>query len=219
MYQYILFDLDGTLVDSGLGVTNSVAYALRKWGKEVPDRAKLNRFIGPPLTWSFQNYHGYSEEDSLKAVADYREYYQDKGIYEAEVYPGIRELLADLKALGKTLLVATSKPEDFAVRVLKYLQLDSFFDFVAAATMDEKTRTAKADVIRYGLEQCGVADWKQAVIVGDRKHDILGAREAGIDSIGVLFGYGSREELEAAGATWICPGTEDVLKVIKEETV
>ncbi len=215
-YQYILFDLDGTLVDSGLGVTNAVAYTLRKWGKDVPDRAALNRFIGPPLTWSFQTFHGYSPEESERAIQDYREYYSVKGIYEAEVYDGIPELLQALKEAGRMLIVTTSKPELFAQTVLEHLQIAQYFDFIAGATMDEKTRSDKVDVIRYGLAECGVSDLSRTIIVGDREHDIFGAQAAGIDSIGVLFGYGSREELEKAGAVYIAETPADVLRLIVE---
>ena len=213
MYQTILFDLDGTLTDPGLGITNSVMHALRKWGIEVTDRESLYRFIGPPLQDSFMQYYGFSAEDAEKSVAYYREYFREKGLYENEVYPGVEKLLADLKAAGKTLAVATSKPEEFATRILKHFQLDGWFDVIAGATMDS-SRSKKADVIAYCLDRLGVNDLAQVVMVGDREHDIIGAKKVGVDSIGVLVGYGSREELEAAGATYIAQTIPDVLKAV-----
>lgn len=215
MFQYILFDLDGTLVDSGPGVTNAVAYTLRKWGKEVPDRRSLERFIGPPLPWSFQTYHGYTREQSLQAVQDYREYYRAKGVYEAEVYAGIPELLQELKRRGRTLIVATSKPDVFAEQVLSHLGLRDSFDFIAAASLDEKTRATKADVIRYAIEACGIRDLNRMVMIGDREHDVIGAKTVGIASIGVLFGFGSREELEKAGAGWLAERPGDILRLVE----
>jgi len=213
MYQTILFDLDGTLTDPGIGITNSVMHALKKWGIEVTDRASLYRFIGPPLQDSFMQYYGFSAEDAEKSVAYYREYFREKGLYENEVYPGVEKLLSDLKAAGKTLAVATSKPEEFAIRILRHFQLDGYFDVIAGATMDS-SRSKKADVIAYCLDRLCVNDLSQVVMVGDREHDILGAKKVGVDSIGVLVGYGSREELEKAGATYVAETIPDVLKEV-----
>ena len=216
MYQTILFDLDGTLTDPGLGITNSVMYALKKWGIEVTDRSSLYRFIGPPLQASFMQYYGFSQEDAEKSVAYYREYFREKGLYENEVYPGAEKLLAELKAAGKKIALATSKPEEFAVRILKHFQLDGYFDVIAGATMDS-SRSKKADVIAYCLDQLGEADLSQVVMVGDREHDIIGAKTVGVDSIGVLVGYGSREELETAGAAYIAETLDDVAALVLKE--
>lgn len=216
MYQTILFDLDGTLTDPGLGITNSVMYALKKWGIEVTDRSSLYRFIGPPLQDSFMQYYGFSREDAEKSVGYYREYFREKGLYENEVYPGAEEMLAALKASGKKLAVATSKPEEFAVRILKHFHLDGYFDVIAGATMDS-SRSKKADVIAWCLEKLGVNDLSNVVMVGDREHDIIGAKTVGIDSIGVLVGYGSREELEAAGATHVAETLGDVSAIVRKE--
>ena len=213
MYQIVLFDLDGTLTDPGLGITNSVMHALKKWGIEVKERESLYRFIGPPLQDSFMQYYGFSAEDAETSVAYYREYFREKGLYENEVYPGVEKLLTDLKAAGKTLAVATSKPEEFAIRILKHFGLDGYFDVIAGATMDS-SRSKKADVIAYCLERLGVTELSRVVMVGDREHDIIGAKKVGVDTIGVLVGYGSREELEAAGATHIAETIPDVLKAV-----
>ena len=210
MYEYILFDLDGTLTDPGIGITNSVAYALKRWNIEVENRKSLYRFIGPPLQDSFREYYGFSQEDALRAVDVYREYFREKGLYENEVYPGVEKLLQVLKEQGKTLILATSKPEEFAVRILRHFGLDRYFTVMAGATMDP-SRSKKGDVIAYALRESGVTEVSKAVMIGDREHDIFGAKQNGLDSIGVLFGYGDREELEKAGATYIAATVEDIL--------
>lgn len=215
MYKYILFDLDGTLTDPGLGITNSVMYALKKFNIEVADRSSLYKFIGPPLLDSFEKFYGMAKEESQKALEYYREYFKPHGLYENEVYEGIEELLKELKENGKTLIVATSKPEEFAKEILRHFQLDKYFEFIAGATMDEK-RVKKADVIAYALESCGVADVDAAIMIGDREHDVLGAKQVGLASIGVLYGYGDLEELENAGATYIAKTPEDILKIISD---
>ena len=216
MYKYILFDLDGTLTDPGLGITNAVKHALKKFNIEVPDRSELYKFIGPPLLESFQKYYGMSEEESQMALQYYREYFKPYGLYENMVYDGIEELLVTLKAQGKKLILATSKPEPFAVEILRHFGLDKYFDFIAGATMDEK-RVRKADVIAYALESCGITDLPSAIMIGDREHDILGAKEVGLESIGVLYGYGDLEELENAGATYIVKTPMNVLGVLSKE--
>ena len=214
-YDTILFDLDGTLTDPVEGITNSVAHALEKWGIHVEDKRELNKFVGPPLHAAFSEYYGFSEADAIKCVEYYREYFKDTGIFENKVYEGIPELLAELRASGKKLIVATSKPEEFALRILKHFSLYTYFDFVAGATMDS-SRVKKADVIAYALESSGVTDLSRTVMVGDREHDILGARATGLDSLGVLYGYGSREELEAAGATYIVERVSDIGTLLGE---
>ena len=213
MYNTILFDLDGTLTAPGLGITNSAAYALKKHGIEVADRTVLYPFIGPPLLDSFQRFYGFSEEQSEQAVADYREYFREKGLFENEVYSGVEELLQRLKESGKRLIIATSKPEEFAVKILKHFGLASYFDYIVGATMDS-SRSKKGDVIAYVLEVCGITDKTDVVMVGDREHDVLGAKENGLDSVGVLYGYGSREELEKAGATCVAETVEDILRFV-----
>lgn len=209
-YQYLLFDLDGTLTDSALGITNSVKYALEEFGIVVKDRGELLKFIGPPLVDSFMEYYGFSREKAAEAVAIYREYFQAKGIFENRVYDGVEEVLKELKDRGKTLILATSKPEVFTVRILEHFHLAEYFYFVAGATMDE-SRNKKDQVIAYALEQCKIADKSEALMIGDREHDILGAGANGIDSVGVLYGFGSREELEAAGADYIVETLEELL--------
>ena len=209
MYQTILFDLDGTLTNSELGITNSVAYALGKFGIEVPDKKALRVFIGPPLQDSFERFYGFSKEECLKVIDYYHEYFSEKGLYENEVYPGVPDLLTSLKQAGKQLIVATSKPEEFSVQILKHFGLFDYFDFVAGATMDRK-RSKKSDVIQYALGQNQITDLAHAIMIGDREYDVFGAQAQKLDSIGVLYGFGSREELETAGATYI---VDDVKKM------
>ena len=213
MYQTILFDLDGTLTDPGLGITNSVMYALKKFNIEVEDRTSLYKFIGPPLRESYAKYYHLSDEEITRAVAYYREYFSVKGIYENVLYDGIAELLEQIKDSGRKVVLATSKPEEFAAEILRYFHIDHYFDFIAGSTMDG-TRVRKADVITYAIESYGITDLSLAVMVGDREHDILGAGEIGLDSIGVLYGYGSREELENAGATYIAEHVADIMNFI-----
>ena len=213
MYKYILFDLDGTLTNPELGITNCVMYALEKFGIKENDRKKLHSFIGPPLTYSFQNFYHLSEEDSKQAVAFYRERFSVKGLYENEVYGGVPQMLQTLKEQGKKLIIATSKPEEYTIKILKHFDLYQYFDFVAGATMDG-SRGEKAYVIAYALENINIKDKSQAVMIGDRKYDILGAKENGLNSIGVLFGFGDYEELTKAGATYVAENVADVLKYI-----
>ena len=213
MYDIVLFDLDGTLTDPGEGITNSVAYALNKLNIKVKDKTELYNFIGPPLIDSFMKYYDMSYKDGLKAVDYYREYFGVTGIFENQVFDGIHELLADIKKSGRTISLATSKPEVYAKKILEHFDLTQYFDFVGGATMDE-TRSKKVDVIAYTIKQLSVTDKSKVVMIGDRHHDIEGANQNGIDSIGVLFGYGDREELETAGATYIAETINDILKFL-----
>ncbi|MCM1368438.1 MAG: HAD family hydrolase [Roseburia sp.] len=212
MFENVLFDLDGTLSDPFEGISNSIVYALNKFGIEVPDKSVLKPFIGPPLFESFSRFYGFSEADAVRAVGYYREYYGEKGIYENRLYDGIADVLAELKSSGKKLIVATSKPEVFSVKIIEYFALDKYFEFTAGATFD-KTRIEKADVIKYALDRGGIAA-SSAVMVGDRKHDISGAKSNGLKSIGVLYGFGDREELETAGADCIVKSPRDILSVV-----
>lgn len=213
MYNYILFDLDGTLTDPGTGITNSVTYALKKFGITVESRAELYKFIGPPLCDSFQKFYGFSEEQAWQAVSYYREYFQDKGIFENIVYDGIREVLEILKNRNKVLVLATSKPREFAVRILEHFDLLSYFDFISGATMDG-SRSDKTDIIRYALEKNSIITLEQVIMVGDRKHDVIGAKKNHIASVGVLYGYGSREELTAAGVDYIISTPLELPKIL-----
>ena len=208
----ILFDLDGTLIDSGAGVTNSVRYALVKMGRPVPSYDILRTFVGPPLTESFMRHCGMTAEEAETAVECYREYYTDRGIRENTIYAGVPEMLSDLKARGETLMVATSKPEPFARQILNDLSLLSYFDFVGGASFDAGRRE-KEDVIAYLLRETG-ADPARCRMIGDRLYDVRGAALFGIPTVGVLWGYGTAEELTEAGARWLSATPADLPEVL-----
>lgn len=212
MYDVILFDLDGTLTDPAEGITNSVAYALEKYGIKVEDKKSLCSFIGPPLNDSFMKYYGFTSEKAMEAIWVYREYFRDRGIFENEVYEGVPKLLDKIKKSGRKIVLATSKPEEFALRILEHFDLIGYFDVVAGASMDEK-RNKKGDVIRYAMEK-GCFSAEKAVMIGDREHDIFGAKENNLPSIGVLYGYGDREELEKAGADYIAETVENIFELL-----
>ncbi|HEL2523745.1 TPA: HAD family hydrolase [Streptococcus suis] len=212
MYQTILFDLDGTLTDSGQGILNSVAYALEKMGIEEPDTANLNRFIGPPLYESFSRFYQLSPEDTQSAVDAFRVCFKEKGMFENQLYPGIIPLLEELRTAGKTLVIATSKPEIFAKQILEHFGIAHYFDVIAGASLDS-SRISKADVIGYAINQLEAFP-KHAVMIGDREHDIEGARMHQLPAIGVLYGYGNKQEFEKAGATMIVETVQDLKRVL-----
>ena len=199
-YDFILFDLDGTLTDSAEGIVNSVVYALERKGIPYASKQALRRFVGPPLQESFREYCGFSEEEAKDAVRVFREYFTKKGIYENAVYDGVPEMLDALCKAGFTLAVATSKPEAFAGQILARFGLAKYFTVIAGASMDG---TTKPIVIRQALSRLETEPSDRVLMVGDREHDVLGAKEVGIDSLGVLYGYGDEEELRGAGADHI----------------
>jgi len=209
----ILFDLDGTLTDSCEGIINSLKYALKAYGVNDYDEKELYRFLGPPLIESFTEILGCDELKAKDAVEKYREYFREIGIFENRMYDGIEELLKNLAADGRKIILATSKAEVFAVRILKHFNIDSYF-WVAAGSELNGTRIKKGEVIRYALDKAGIVDLSSVVMVGDRKHDVLGAKEAGIDCIGVLYGYGDYEELQHAGASMIVHTVEELQRVL-----
>ncbi|HFI0404240.1 TPA: HAD family hydrolase [Streptococcus suis] len=212
MYQTILFDLDGTLTDSGQGILHSVAYALDQMGIDEPDLANLQRFIGPPLYESFSRFYQLNPADTQAAVDAFRVYFKDKGMFENQLYDGILPLLESLKQAGKTLAIATSKPEVFAKQILEYFDIVHYFDVIAGASLDS-SRISKTDVISYALAQLDY-DPQTTIMVGDREHDIEGAQANQLVSIGVLYGYGNRQELEEAGASWIIETVPDLQKLL-----
>lgn len=230
MYKYIFFDLDGTLTDSGEGIINSVIYALSRLGIIETDRKSLFKFIGPPLAESFMKYYGFNEEKAFLAVEYFREYFKENGIYENKLYDFVPELLEKLKKSGKIIVLATSKPEALAKRNLEYFKINDYFSFVFGATYDS-TRVKKTDVIKYAINEIEndfkkqsetyenelykkQLNKKEIIMVGDREHDIIGAKENGIDSLGVSYGYGSVLELENAKANYIVEKVSDILEIV-----
>lgn len=196
-YIYLLFDLDGTLTDSAEGIINCVKHAMDSMGLDMPDRPE--RFLGPPLYDSFAEFCGLDSEQVTEAVRIYRERYQDIGLFENSVYNGVPEMLKCLKNGGKELFVATSKPEVFAKRILEKFGLADYFRIIGGADING-SRNEKWEVIEYVLQQTGITDRSGVLMIGDRKHDVIGARKCGIPCMGVLWGYGSKEELSTAGA-------------------
>ncbi len=216
-YDYIVFDLDGTITEPALGITNAIIYALGKCNVEVEDRTSLYKFIGPPLRDSFQEFYGFDRAKAEEAVSFYREYYSVNGLVENELMPGIAKCLDSLAKAGCKLYIATSKPEEFAKKILENLNVLHCFDIVAGASMDG-SRDKKELVMGYlfGQMKNRYLDFSldKAVMVGDRHFDINGANYFGMDSIGVTFGYGDREELESAGATIVVDSAEELLNYI-----
>ena len=211
--KYILFDLDGTVTDPMIGITKSVRYALNKFGIEVEDLNTLCKFIGPPLKDSFMNFYNFTEEDALKAIAYYREYFSTNGLYENTVYENFEDMLIALKNDGKSLIIATSKPTVFAEKILEHFNLKKYFDFISGSNLDN-TRTKKADVISYALEQQMINNISEIIMIGDREHDIIGAKALNIESIGVLHGYGSYEELSSSGADYIVKDVSELKSLL-----
>ena len=209
----VLFDLDGTLTDSGPGIMNSVKYALEKVGEPTPDVDELRKFIGPPLKGQFMEHCGIDEEKAAEMVTLYREYFTVTGIFENSVYDGVEEMLKTLKQAGLKIAMATSKPEKFAKIIADHFELAQYFDVIGGACMDE-TRTEKQDVIRYVLEQCEEKELDKIVMVGDRSYDILGGHAEGLKVIGVLYGYGDLKELSEAGADALATTPQEVAELV-----
>ncbi|MCD7796917.1 MAG: HAD-IA family hydrolase [Clostridiales bacterium] len=203
------FDLDGTLTDSSPGIINSIIYALNKYGIAVENTDTLKPFLGPPLHESFKNFYDFDEEKAMQATHFYREYFSDKGIFENELYDGTVELLKLLKENGKALILATSKPQKFTDAIMFHFDITKYFDVIAGSNLDG-TRSKKAEVIEYALTQSKTADLSKCVMIGDRKEDIIGAKKAGIDSIGVLYGYGDYDELNNEAPQYIAKSVENL---------
>lgn len=213
-WETILFDLDGTLTDPAEGITKAVEVALNHYGITVENRSTLNKFIGPPLDESFPEFYGFNDEQVREATRVFREYFGRQGWAENIPYPGIDKLLGDLKAAGKKLIIATSKPEEFAVRIMNHFGLAQYMDVIAGASTDNQEGAKKANVIRKALQRAGVEDLSSVVMVGDRRHDVAGGHEVGLKVIGVLYGYGDRAEHEAAGADYIVEDIPSLEKLL-----
>lgn len=214
--QYILFDLDGTLTDPFEGITKSVQYALSHFDIQVTDLTQLTRFIGPPLHQSFMEYYGLNSEQSHQAVVKYRERFADIGIFENKVFEGIDELLKDLKSQKRQIIMATSKPEVYAIRIAEHYDFAKYFDLIVGSFLDGK-RQAKSEVIEYIIKTQNIEDVDQAIMIGDRLHDIKGAKYHNMDTIGVSFGYGGTKELENAGATYIVDTVKELRELLINE--
>lgn len=210
-YKILLFDLDGTLSDPKIGITKSVQFALERMGIKVDNLDHLEPFIGPPLQQSFSDFYHFSETETHTAITHYRERFSDVGMYENILYEHIPELLQELRENGFTLVVATSKPTVFAEQILKYFNIHHHFEQIVGSNLDG-TRTAKTEIIQYILHQYSNQPKEDFIMIGDRKHDIIGAHNTGIDTMGVTYGYGSLDEITTAGPTFIA---ESVLELRK----
>ena len=212
MYKAIFFDLDGTLTESGEGITKSVQYALEKLGNPEEDLDKLRVFIGPPLMEQFMKYADVDETEARRAVEYYRERYAVKGIFENRPYDGVENLLRELKGRGYILAVASSKPEYYVTKILDYFNLSSYFEVVVGSEMNG-ARTSKTEVIEEALKRLNMSDRrKEVLMVGDKEHDVLGARAAGLACVAVGYGYGTKEELTAAQPLKIVASIEELLR-------
>ncbi|WP_274650171.1 HAD family hydrolase [Paenibacillus humicola] len=208
----LLFDLDGTLTDPKEGITNSIVYALRRFEIHVDDPDRLKPFIGPPLAGSFRERFGFSEAEAARAVSYYREYFSEKGLFENELYAGVPELLEELKHTGFRLLIATSKPAVYAGRIADHFGIGAYFEHIGGSELDG-TRSDKTELIAHLLGEFGI-EAGSAAMIGDRKHDIVGARNNGVAGIGVGYGYGSERELREAGASAYAPDIAALKKML-----
>lgn len=211
-YDWLLFDLDGTLTDPFEGITRSVEYALNAFGIEVEDRRVLAPFIGPPLVESLTERYGFTMEDAVAAVAKYREYFAVKGLYENELFEGIPELLSDCRKAGYKISMATSKPTHYARIIAEHFDIARYFDAIHGSSLDG-TRITKSSVVAEAVAEEHL-DPSRALMIGDRRHDVEGAGEHGIRTVGVLYGYGSREEHEAAGAAYIVNDLDELRELL-----
>ena len=212
-YEFIAFDLDGTLTDPQRGLIESFSYGLSKMGVDFGDKASLVRFIGPPLYDDWRREFGFSAAEADRALRLFREYYSVYGWWDNEVYPGIPEMLSALKDAGKIICVSTSKPEVFARKIISHFSLDNYFEFVGGAA-NENTRDKKWEVLEYSLDAVGCRDLSSAILVGDRKFDAEGAKKVGVSSLGVTWGHGSRSEILEAGFDHIAESTDEVLRIL-----
>ncbi len=212
-YNYVFLDLDGTLTDPAEGITNSVAYSLTHYGITVENKKELECFIGPPLYASYEKYYGFSHDKAIEAVEKYREYFSNKGIFENRLYDGTKEFLGKLKKEGKKIILATSKPEVYAVRILEHFDILKYFDETVGSLLSGE-RVNKSDVIKEALKRIGNPPLENCIMIGDRSHDIIGAKENGMDCIGVLYGYGSVKELQEAGADFIVKNYSEAQNII-----
>ncbi len=208
-YKNYLFDLDGTLTDPGLGIKNSIKYALTKRDTEIPDDKTLNEFIGPPLLVSFCKYCGADEQESKRLLVLYREYFGVRGYLENELYPDTDYVLSEIKKRGGKVYLATSKPQEYAVKILEHFDILKYFDFCAGNDLDE-SRPTKADVLEYLMRECDITP-TDSLMIGDRRYDIEGARAKGLPVAAVLHGYGSRDEL--ASADYVIEDFKDLLNI------
>ena len=211
-WKYMLFDLDGTITDSREGIIKCVEYALNAAGVPIPPMGKMYQFMGPPLVDGFQNIMGMSYEEAVEATRKYRERYSVTGLYENKLFDGIDEVLKTLHEKGYQVILATSKPEEYSVKILEHFGIAQYFNEIVGSTLDG-SRDCKRDVIQEAFRRTGISEEekKSTIMIGDRKHDMIGARECGIASCGVYYGFASEPELEENGADYILHEVSELL--------
>ena len=213
-YDYVIFDFDGTVVDTGEGILKSLQYSFEQMGREIPDMNDLKKFIGPPIHYSYTHYYGVSEDEVGDYIKKYRERYSVKGIYECELYEGMLSLIESLKKEGIRVGIASSKPLRLIYSVADYLEITDRFDAIVGVRIDDSNHSSKTGLILEAMREMGAADKTRVLMVGDRLYDIEGAKGAGVNSCGVLWGYGSREEFEQYEADFIVKEPHEVLNLL-----
>lgn len=213
-FDYVIFDFDGTVVDTGEGILKSLQYSFREMGAEVPSMEDLKKFIGPPVYYSYTHFYGVSEDEVCDYIRKYRERYKEKGIYESKLYDGIKQMLESLKEKGVKLGIASSKPEHLIYSVADYLKVTDYFDAIVGVKVDDSNHSTKAGLVSEAMKMMGATDKTRVLMVGDRKFDIDGAAGAGVKSCGALWGYGDEEEFKAHNADFIVSTPKDVEKLV-----
>lgn len=213
-YDYVIFDFDGTVVDTGEGILKSLQYSFEQMGRDIPDLNDLKKFIGPPIYYSYTHFYNVSEDEVETYIKKYRERYTVKGIYECELYKGFPEILDTLHKEGIKVGIASSKPQRLIYDVANYLNITDKFDAIVGVKIDDSNHSTKTGLVLDSMEQLGATDKSKVLMVGDRCFDIDGAAGAGVDSCGVIWGYGSEEEFKEHNATHIVTDTEELLKIV-----
>lgn len=213
-YDFVIFDFDGTVVDTGEGILKSLQYSFEQMGREIPDMSDLKKFIGPPIHYSYTHFYGVSEDEVGEYIKKYRERYKIKGIYESVLYCGMKELLCELRSRGVKLGIASSKPEHLIYSVADYLGITDMFDAIVGVKLDDSNHSTKTGLVLEAMKKLGATDKSKVLMVGDRCFDIDGAAGAGVDSCGALWGYGNEEEFRAHNATYIISESSDAIKLI-----
>lgn len=213
-YDYVIFDFDGTVVDTGEGILKSLQYSFKEMGRDIPALDDLKKFIGPPIHYSYTTYYGVSEEEVGMYIKKYRERYRAKGIYECALYKGFPEVIDSLHKMDIKVGIASSKPESLIYDVADFLKVTEKFDAIVGVQIDDSNHSSKTGLVLESMKKLGAENKSKVLMVGDRCYDIDGATGAGVDSCGVLWGYGSRDEFEAHNATYIVSDTKELLKLM-----
>lgn len=213
-YDYVIFDFDGTVTDTGEGILKSLQYSFEANGRDVPSLDDLKKFIGPPIHYSFVNFYDVSEDEVEKYIAAYRKRYREKGIFECYVYDGMRETIEALRQSGVKIGIASSKPIKLIYDVMEHLKLTELFDAVSGTQFDDSNHCGKTDLVLDSMSKLGATEKSKVLMVGDRYFDIDGAKGAGVDSCGVLFGYGDEKEFKEHGATYIVQSAPQIAEIV-----